>query len=74
MLKKDILLKEFKQVQEFNNICFACPYDVDIIQGKYLVNAKSIMGIFSLDISKPIVLVLDAEDEKELDKFSEYFI
>ena len=37
-------------------------YDIDLISGRYVVDAKSIMGIFSLDLSKPIDLNIHAED------------
>ena len=41
--------------------------DVSLVSGKYVVNAKSIMGIFSLDLSNPVDVVLEetAEDECE---------
>ena len=34
----------------------------DLVSGRYVIDAKSIMGIFSLDLSKPIELVIHAED------------
>ena len=59
--------------QNFNKIAFRCAYDVDLQQGKYLVDAKSIMGIFSMDVGKTLVLVLHTEEEEELLKFQDYF-
>ena len=38
----------------FVNIVNTCDFDIDLESGRYLVDAKSIMGIFSLDLSKPI--------------------
>ena len=38
-------------------------YDFDLVSGRYVIDAKSIMGIFSLDLSKPIDLNIHAEDE-----------
>ena len=37
-------------------------YDFDLVSGRYVIDAKSIMGIFSLDLSKPIDLNIHAED------------
>jgi len=37
-------------------------FDIDLVSGKYVVDAKSIMGIFSLDLSKPIDLSIHAEE------------
>lgn len=59
--------------QNFNKIAFRCDYDVDLQQGKYLVDAKSIMGIFSMDVGKTLVFVLHTEEEEELLKFQDYF-
>ena len=50
MVSKKIKLAGIEQVQTFNQICSRCEYNVDLKQGKYLVDAKSIMGIYSLNI------------------------
>ncbi|MCX7614327.1 MAG: HPr family phosphocarrier protein [Clostridiales bacterium] len=42
--------------------------DVDLVSGRYVIDAKSIMGIFSLDFSKPITLEIHGNDE-EADNF-----
>lgn len=39
--------------------------DVSLVSGKYVVNAKSIMGIYSLDLSNPIDVILEEEAESE---------
>ena len=39
--------------------------EVSLVSGKYVVNAKSIMGIYSLDLSNPIDVVLEEEAESE---------
>lgn len=51
-----IRLNTINDVKQFVNTVGKCEYDVDLISGRYAVDAKSIMGIFSLDISKPIRL------------------
>lgn len=73
MIRRELLFREMNQIQEFNNIAGKCGYDVDLQQGKYLIDAKSIMGIFSLDIARPVVLVLHTDEKKELKKFEEFF-
>lgn len=37
-------------------------YDFNLVSGRYIVNAKSLMGVFSLDIRKPIRLNINTED------------
>ena len=40
-------------------------YDFDLVSGRYVIDAKSIMGIFSLDLSKPIDLAIHAESNMD---------
>jgi len=50
----NIMLKSINDVKDFVNIVNKYEFDVDMTSGRYVVDAKSIMGIFSLDLSKPI--------------------
>ena len=52
-------LNSFEKVRDFVNAVTECDTDVNLISGDYVVNAKSIMGIFSLDLSKPVEAVTD---------------
>lgn len=56
-----ILLNEVTKVKEFVNITKTFPSDIVISSDRYVIDAKSIMGIFSLDLSKPIELTYDAK-------------
>ena len=51
-----VMLGTINDVKNFVSVVSQCDYDVDLISGRYAVDAKSIMGIFSLDLSKPIKL------------------
>lgn len=67
-----INLDNFDKIKEFVNITSHLDYDLDLISGRYVVDGKSIMGIFSLDLSKPIeVKIIDDIDyyPKELKEF-----
>ena len=57
-----ININTINDVKDFVTIVSRCEYDVDIVSGRYAIDAKSIMGIFSLDLSKPIDLNIHAED------------
>ena len=48
---------------------FEC--DFEIVSGRFVVDAKSIMGIFSLDLSKKLMLVIQSDDECEIDKIKD---
>ena len=56
-----IQLATIKDVQRFIQTVIAFDMDIDLSSGRYVVDAKSIMGIFSLDLSKPIDLNIHAE-------------
>lgn len=57
-----VMLNTISDVKNFVNIVTKYDFDVDLISGRYAVDAKSIMGIFSLDMSKPIKLEAHTED------------
>lgn len=58
-----ISLNSIDKVKSFVNDISRYDYDFDLISGRYVIDAKSIMGIFSLDLSKPIELNIHAEDD-----------
>ncbi|NLW03342.1 MAG: HPr family phosphocarrier protein [Clostridiaceae bacterium] len=58
----NILLKSINDVKDFVNIVNKYDFDVDLTSGRYIVDAKSIMGIFSLDLSKPIKMEVHDEN------------
>ncbi len=65
MLKAQISLNSIDKVKSFVNDISGFNAEFDLVSGRYVIDAKSIMGIFSLDISKPIELIVhtDADDE-----------
>lgn len=65
-----VLLNEFIKAVEFNKICERYDSDIDIVSGRYTIDAKSIMGIFSLDLSKPLEVRINSSDENEENAFN----
>ena len=57
-----ISLKYIDKVKSFVNTITKYDCDFDLVSGRYVIDAKSIMGIFSLDLSKPIDLNIHADD------------
>ena len=53
-------------VKNFVSLVNRYPYDMDLRAGRHVVDAKSILGIFSLDLSKPITLEVYADDCDDL--------
>ena len=60
-----ISLNSIDKVKSFVNDITKFDYDFDLVSGRYVIDAKSIMGIFSLDLSKPIDLNIHAEDNAD---------
>ncbi|HHU90832.1 MAG TPA: HPr family phosphocarrier protein [Clostridiaceae bacterium] len=58
----NIMLKSINDVKDFVNIVNKYDFDVDLSSGRYIVDAKSIMGIFSLDLSKPIKVEIHSDN------------
>ena len=57
-----ISLNSIDKVKSFVNDITKFDYDFDLVSGRYVIDAKSIMGIFRLDLSKPIELTIHADD------------
>ena len=64
----DVILDSIVDVKNFVNIINRYDFDVDLISGRYVVDAKSIMGIFSLDLGKPIRVEIHTDDADEICK------
>ena len=65
MKTTQILIDSIDKVKSFVNEITKFECDFDLISGRYVIDAKSIMGIFSLDLSKPIDLDIHVTDETE---------
>lgn len=66
MKSVDIKLSSIEDVRNFVNIVSKFNMDIDLMSGRYVVDAKSIMGIFSLDLLKPIKLTCHSDDADAL--------
>jgi|GEM_PF-10552 len=69
-----ISLKTIEDIRNFVNIVVLLNYEVDLIQGRYVVDAKSIMGIFSLDLLSPVKVEAHTNDSEALKKALAPFI
>lgn len=67
MITFNISLNSINSVKNFVNAVNRYDFDVDLSSGRYVVDAKSIMGIFSLDLSKPIILEAHCEEASVAD-------
>ncbi len=64
MKKVLVSLNSIDKVKSFVKDISQFDYDLDLISGRYVIDAKSLLGIFSLDLSRPIELFIHADDEQ----------
>lgn len=63
MAQSKIKLNATEEVQEFVNAATRCDFDVDVYYNRFLIDAKSILGVLSLDLTK--VLTVDCHGESK---------
>lgn len=61
MRETKIVLKGIEDVRKFVKEVIMLEFEVDLVQGRYVVDAKSVMGIFSLDLLSPITVQIHSE-------------
>lgn len=74
-ITKAILIDDIFKVKDFVSKVNNFIYDTDITSGRFVVDAKSIMGVLSLDISKPINFIYDErEEDSKVESIGKYFV
>ena len=63
MVELKVKIGTIDDVKKFVNVVSKYDFDVDLISGRYAVDAKSIMGIFSIDLSKELVMKAHTDAE-----------
>ena len=57
-----VSLSSIEDVKKFVDAANHCDCEVDVLSGRYIINAKSIMGLFSIDLSAPIRVEVHGTD------------
>ncbi|MBE6842863.1 MAG: HPr family phosphocarrier protein [Ruminococcus sp.] len=63
MVTQNIILSGVDDVKKFVNFVSDYNFKIELVSGRYAVDAKSIMGIFSLDLDKPVKMNAYTDDE-----------
>ncbi len=77
MTQCKINIGTIEKVQQFVALANACKFEVDLVSGRYVVDAKSIMGVFSLDLTKALQLSVHADADEAadfLDSIKDYVV
>ena len=69
--KITVTLNDFIRIKNFSSEVVKFESDIDLIKGRYIIDAKSTIGIFTLDLSAPVDVVIHSDDEDEIKRFNE---
>lgn len=75
--KVRIRLRSVDDVKDFVSATISSNVKADLVSGRYIVDAKSIMGVFSLDLSNPLTLVIEcasSDIDSYMDKVEKFLI
>lgn len=74
MLEFNVKLNMISDIKDFLAETSKIVDDVDLQKNRYVVDAKSIVGVFTLDLSEPVKVVIHSEDESLLEPFKKWMV
>lgn len=75
MISKTVKIRTIDDVKNFVQIASGIDGNIDLGNGRYIVDGKSILGVFSLDLMQPVQLrVYSDTAEQDIEKFSDFFL
>ena len=69
--KITITLNDFIRIKNFSSEVVKFESDIDLIKGRYIIDAKSTIGIFTLDLSSPVDVIIHSDNDEEIRRFNE---
>ena len=74
MLTVKILIDSVEKVKRFSSAVSKIGADCELVEGVHIIDAKSIIGIFSMDLKKPIQLNIHSDNTEVLDKLKDFIV
>lgn len=74
MAERVLLLNDIDIVRKFVGEAMLQKFDIEFTSGKYTVDAKSIMGIFSLDLTAPVTMIAHCDEYDPFISFAEQYL
>ena len=74
MIERQIKLNETEDVKEFVNEAAKCEFDIDISYNRIIIDAKSILGIFSLGLAKIFTVNCHGENAEFVDAIQKFAV
>lgn len=71
MNKLTLVLNDYNKAKRFNDLTNTFSDDIDVLRGRYIIDGKSLLAIFTLDLSQPIDVILHSDDKEEINRFNE---
>lgn len=72
MLELKIKLNIINDIKEFLAAATKTAEDIDLIKGRYVIDAKSTMGLFTVDLSEPVKIVIHSDNKELLEPFRKW--
>lgn len=72
MLELKIKLNIINDIKEFLAAATKTDEDIDLIKGRYVIDAKSTMGLFTVDLSEPVKIVIHSDNKELLEPFRKW--
>lgn len=69
--KITVTLNDFIKIKNFSSEVGKFESDIDLVKGRYIIDAKSTIGIFTLDLSSPVDVIIHSDNEDEIKRFNE---
>ena len=69
--KITVALNDFIKIKNFSSEVVKFESDIDLVKGRYIIDAKSTIGIFTLDLSSPVDVIIHSDNEDEIKRFNE---
>jgi len=74
MIECKILLNNINKIANFIKVVSKIEEDVDLYKGHYVIDAKSIVALFTIQLDKPVLIKIHSDDESLLSLFNEWRI
>lgn len=74
MINVQVRLDSIEKVKQFSSIIAHVNPECEIVEGVHIVDAKSIMGIFSMDLTKPVQLRIHSDDRSILNQLKDFLV
>ena len=72
MIECKILLNNINKIANFIKVVSKIEEDVDLYKGHYVIDAKSIVALFTIQLDKPVLIKIHSDDESLLSLFNEW--